>query len=96
MTAWLWVLGAVVILAVVTLPYLRAHPRPSTDRARSLLSRLEHELDRSDITEAARAEAERCRTLAGSALADDAAARAERWAGAGLRAVGVTAPKRPR
>ncbi|MCG8915433.1 hypothetical protein L6E12_06490 [Actinokineospora sp. PR83] len=76
MEAWPWVLGSVVVVVTVTAPYAR-RPRP----ARDLLSRLEFELDD-------RAEAERCRTPAGSAPAPGAGARAERWARAGLAAIG--------
>ena len=88
MTAWLWVLGTLVVLVAVAVPHLRrSRPDPALDRARDLLSRLEFELDRADVPQARRAEAERCRTLAGSALASGAGARAQRWAREGLAAI---------
>ncbi|OLF18736.1 GlyGly-CTERM sorting domain-containing protein [Actinophytocola xanthii] len=98
MTAALWIGGSLALLALALAPLLTARRRAGEaarvgeDRALALISRLDHALERTDLSPVRRAEAERCRLLAGSALAGPvtpaAAARARRWAVAGLKAVG--------
>jgi hypothetical protein len=98
LTAALWIGGSLALLALTLAPLLTARRRSreaarvGEDRAQALISRLDQALERTDLTPAQRGEAERCRLLAGSALAGPvtpaAAARARRWAGAGLKALG--------
>lgn len=97
MTALVWIFGAVVLLAVATAPLLSGRRRRresasvAQDRAQDLLSRLDLALERPDLTARQRREAERCRLLAGAALAGQAsagdAARARKWAENGLAAL---------
>lgn len=98
MTALLWIGGTLALVVVAMAPLVTARVRRrrvaavSRDRALALLSRLEHALERADVTEGRRREAERCRLLAGAALAGRTepadAARAQKWAQAGLTALG--------
>jgi hypothetical protein len=97
MTALVWSLGAVLLLGAAAAPLLSGRRRRGSasaaqDRARDLLSRLELALDRPDLTTGQRREAERCRLLAGSALAEAGSAagglRAQKWARTGLDALG--------
>jgi hypothetical protein len=98
MTAALWIGGTLALLAVALAPLLtvrrrsREAARVGEDRAQALISRLDHALERADLTAAQRREAQRCRLLAGSALAGPvtpaSTARARRWATAGLEALG--------
>lgn len=105
MTAALWVAGAVVLVAAALLPLLAAARRRrraaavGRDRAEALLSALDLAIDRAGagrtaVPAADLREAERCRTLAGAALAGTPTAadttRARTWARAGLRALRAT------
>jgi hypothetical protein len=105
-TAAVLAAGVAVLLAAVLLPVFGAARRRrraaalGRDRAEALLSRLDTALDvaldGTGGSGAGRREAERCRLLAGAALAGTPTtadtARAERWARAGLRALGATEP----
>jgi len=98
MTALVWISGAVLLLAAAAAPLVSGRRRRresaavAQDRARDLLSRLDLALDRPDLTARQRREAERCRLLAGAALAGQPgagdAARARKWAENGLAALG--------
>lgn len=100
MTVVLWVSGVLLLAAAAALPVLAAgrrgrsrHDAQALDQARDRLSRLDAVLDGPGGTARQRSTAQRCRLLAGAALAgrpDEAdAARALRWARAGLTALGV-------
>jgi hypothetical protein len=106
-TAAIWVAGAVVLVAAALLPLLAGARRrrraaaTGRDRAEALISALDLAIDRAGagrnpVPAADLREAERCRTLAGSALAGTPTAadatRARTWAEAGLRALGATDP----
>lgn len=99
---WLWIVGAVVLVAGAVLPALLSRRRAgrrefvaARDRARSARSRLEWALDRAGEEQdpAAVEQARRCLTLAGSALAGSDTAEAfrqsESWCRQGLDALGA-------
>jgi hypothetical protein len=108
-TAAIWTAGGVILVVAALLPLLAAVRRrrraaaTGRDRAEALLSRLDLAIDRAG-TDSGRAavpaadlrEAERCRTLAGAALAGTPTAadtaRARSWAQAGLRTLHATDP----
>ena len=103
MTWLLWIGGAVLLIGAAVAPALVARRRlvgsavqDDLGRARDLMSRLDFELDRARSDHPGRAEAERCRLLAGAALAGELdpgdAGRAVSWASAGLDALGVRPP----
>jgi hypothetical protein len=101
-TAAVWAAGVAVLVVAAVLPVVGAARRRrraaalGRDRAEALLSRLELALDRTGGSGADRREAERCRLLAGAALAGTPTTadttRAERWARAGLQALGAAEP----
>jgi len=101
---WLWIGGALVLAGGAVIPPLLARRRSAhkayvtaRDRAHAAMSRLQWAIDAAgdDTSPEAIAEARRCATLAGSALAGTDTAegfgRAESWAQRGLAALGEDA-----
>jgi hypothetical protein len=94
MTTWIWIVGAIVLIAAAAVPIALRRRVPPADlgRARDALSRLEFALDRTGLDPKVREDAERWFLLAGGALSGrpDAAdaARSLRCSRSGLELLG--------